>query len=434
MRWSEVAGPYADAVPPLRFEILHEDPTTLARVGRVVTPHGSYDTPAFMPVGTRASVKGLFPHLVAQTGSQIILNNTYHLFLRPGHELIRKLGGVHKFMNWNGPILTDSGGYQAYSMADLNSVDDEGVTFRSIIDGSVIRFTPERAMEVQDALGSDIIMAFDDCPPSQGDASQKPHNVVAGPRVGDAGAGTPSNLSSVPDPRLSRVLKRDRVQDHAARLDIANERTVRWLERCKASHARPEDQALFGIVQGGTDLARRAWSAERITNIDLPGYAIGGVAVGESSADIARVVRHTAPLLPRHKPRYLMGVGYERDLLAGALAGVDMFDCVLPTRNGRNANAFTPQGQIRLRNAKHAEDASPIDATCDCLACAGGAFSRAYLRHLFMADEMLGPILTSLHNIRHFQRFMSDVRSSIVTGAWKEFGEQWPCAVGSTSA
>lgn len=401
-------------MPPIRFDILHRDPASAARLGRVTTPHGTFDTPAFMPVGTRASVKGLLPHLVAQTGSQIILNNTYHLFLRPGHELIRRLGGVHKFMNWDAPILTDSGGYQAYSMADLNAVDDEGVTFRSIIDGSTIRFTPERAMDVQNALGSDIIMAFDDCPPSA-PAGQAMHGA------------RPAHAPD--DPRLARVLRRDNVQDHAARLDQANERTVRWLERCKSSHHRPDDQALFGIVQGGTDLDRRTWSAERICNIDLPGYAIGGVAVGESSLDIARVVRHTAPLLPADKPRYLMGVGYERDLLAAVRAGVDMFDCVLPTRNGRNANAFTPTGQIRLRNAKYAEDQRPIDTTCDCLACAGGKFTRAYLRHLFMADEMLGPILASLHNIRHFQRFMHDLRSTIVVGDWPAFGERWPCAV-----
>lgn len=381
-----------------------------------------------MPVGTRASVKGLLPHLVAQAGSQIILNNTYHLFLRPGHELIRRMGGVHRFMNWEGPILTDSGGYQAYSMADLNAVDDEGVTFRSIVDGSKIRFTPERAMEVQNALGSDIIMAFDDCPPSKGDEQE---HGGAGSAGGDGEASAPSRPHGrVADPRLSRVLKRDKVQDHAARLDQANERTVRWLERCKASHARANEQALFGIVQGGTDLDRRTWSAERICNIELPGYAIGGVAVGESSDDIARVVRHTAPLLPSERPRYLMGVGYERDLLAAVLAGVDMFDCVLPTRNGRNANAFTPTGQIRLRNAKHAEDQGPIDPSCDCVACAGGKFTRGYLRHLFMADEMLGPILTSLHNIRHFQRFMRDVRSTIVSGAWGELGARWPIATG----
>lgn len=376
-----------------------------------------------MPVGTRASVKGLLPHLVAQTGAQIILNNTYHLMLRPGESVIRRMGGVHRFMNWAGPILTDSGGYQAYSMADSNSVDDDGVTFKSIVDGSKVRLTPERAMQVQNDLGPDIMMALDDCPPPA----------------------DPAGADSLPehgDPRLSRVVRRDagrRGYDHAQRLEIANERTVRWLERCKAAHARPSEQSLFGIVQGGTDLARRTWCAERITAIDLPGYAIGGVAVGESSAAIADVVRHTAPLLPDARPRYLMGVGYERDLLAAVRAGVDMFDCVLPTRNGRNANAFTRTGQVRLRNAAFAEDPRPIEPGCDCAACNPGAngwatpeglpFSRSYLRHLFMAGEMLGPILVSLHNLRHFQRFMADVRLVIASDDWEGLLSRWPVAI-----
>jgi queuine tRNA-ribosyltransferase len=277
-------------------------------------------------------------------------------------------------------------------------------------------------------LGPDIIMALDDCPPSQ--------------REGEGGG-----LSEQPqaparriDPRLTSAQRRDSKRgsyDHAQRLAQANERTVRWLERCKAAHTRPHDQSLFGIIQGGTDLAQRSWSAERICNIELPGYAIGGVAVGESPDDIARVVRHTAPLLPDAKPRYLMGVGYERDLLAAVRAGVDMFDCVLPTRNGRNANAFTPTGQIRLRNAQYALDHSPVDPDCDCLACSRtvspsypshSLFSRAYLRHLFLADEMLGPILVSLHNLRHFQRFMLDVRRTIVSDDWAGLVARWPVA------
>ena len=400
----------------LRFEILAESTASAARVGLVTTPHGSFDTPAFMPVGTRASIRGLTPRQVRQTGSQILLNNTYHLLLRPGPELIERLGGVHRFMNWDGPILTDSGGYQAYSMADTNAIDDDGVTFRSAVDGSLVRLTPERAIEVQNALGADIIMAFDDCPPSV-DPASAPANQA------------PLRLAARRDTRRDRY-------DHAQRLRVANERTVRWLERCKKAHQRADEQALFGIVQGGTDPEQRAWSAQRVCAIDLPGYAIGGVAVGESPGQIMQTVRETAPLLPSDKLRYLMGVGYERDIVAAVRAGIDMFDCVLPTRNGRNANAFTPAGQIRLRNARFAEDPGPIDPACDCPACdpdgVGGSdrpvFSRAYIRHLFMSDEMLGPVLVSLHNVRHFQRLMLDIRRAVRDDDWLGLGRRWPVA------
>lgn len=395
----------------LEFRIEARSRTCAARVGRVRTRHGEFKTPAFMPVGTKGSVKGLLPSLVAGTGSEIVLNNTYHLMLRPGSGVIERLGGVHRFMGWAGPILTDSGGYQAFSMADINAVDDEGVTFKSHLDGGEVRLTPERAMEVQNQLGADIIMAFDDCPPAEGIEEE-----------------------AARDPRARKALKRDAGRggyDHARRLREANERTVRWLERCARAHARKEEQSLFGIVQGGTDLKERSWSAARVCAVELPGYAIGGVAVGEDSQAIARVVEHTAPLMPAEKPRYLMGVGYERDLLAAVRAGVDMFDCVLPTRNGRNANAFTRTGQMRLRNAQFAEDAGVIEAGCDCVACAGdgtgAGFSRAYLRHLFMAGEMLGPILVSLHNIRHFQRFMEAVRTTIKAEGWLDLVRDWPC-------
>jgi len=416
---------------PLQFEVFHRSTTCHARIGRVTTPHGSFDTPAFMPVGTRGSVKALFPQHVTETGAQIVLNNTYHLMLRPGSELIQQLGGVHRFMNWAGPILTDSGGYQAYSLADTNKVDDEGVTFKSIIDGKSILLTPELAMKVQNELGPDIMMALDDCPPPVDpnidamDAAQRAR--VMGAVSRDAKAVTVTGPGGG---------ARARRFDHATRLAIANERTVRWLERCKQSHARPSDQALFGIVQGGTDLARRTWCAEQVTNIDLPGYAIGGVAVGEPPEAIAKVVQHTAPLLPAHKPRYLMGVGYERDILVAVMAGVDMFDCVLPTRNGRNANAFTRTGQIRLKNNKYALDRLPIEPGCDCHACDPARygwktpdqlpFSRAYLRHLFAAGEMLGPILVSLHNLRHYQRFMMDLRTAIKDEDWTGLVQRWP--------
>lgn len=405
----------------LSFEISHRCASTRARVGRVTTPHGSFDTPAFMPVGTKGTVKGLLPHLVAQTGAQIILGNTYHLLLRPGPDLMARRGGLHPFIGWPGPILTDSGGYQAYSMADIVRLDDDAVVFKSIVDGSNIALSPERAMEVQNALGADIIMALDDCPPSVDPSSmnQSRQRIAA-----------------------QQTTSRKRKVDHASRLDEANERTVRWLERCAKAHARKADQALFGIVQGGTDLERRSWSAERICAIDLPGYAIGGVAVGEGFEQIVSVVEHTAPLLPEHKPRYLMGVGYERDLVAAVKAGVDMFDCVLPTRNGRNANAFTPSGQIRLRNAQYAEDDRPIDETCDCLTCQPGShgwqtaesrpFSRAYIRHLFMAEEMLGPILVSIHNLRHFQRLMLDIRRAIREDSWSDLARRWPVSQASS--
>lgn len=378
-----------------------------------------------MPVGTRGSVKGILPAQLAAVGAQIVLANTYHLALRPGADIVKRLGGLHRFMNWPGQILTDSGGYQAYSMADVNAVDDDGVTFRSIIDGSTIRLTPEAAIEIQNKLGADIIMAFDDCPPSVDPAA------------------APVNQT-----RLRQAVARDqgrRGYDHAARLRIANERTVRWLQRCKAAHARAEDQALFGIVQGGTDIEARHWSAKRVCDIDLPGYAIGGVAVGEHPDDIARIVRETAPLLPEARPRYLMGVGYERDIITAVLAGIDMFDCVLPTRNGRNACAFTRAGVLRLRNARYAEDPEPIERGCDCAACAGGSgvslmlgqpsavpveahFSRAFLRHLFMSGEMLGPILVSLHNVRHFERLMGDIRRAIREDDWPGFARDWPVA------
>jgi len=392
-----------------------------ARVGRVETLHGGFDTPAFMPVGTRATVKGILPHHVRQGGAEILLNNTYHLMLRPGSELIRDMGGVHKFMNWDGPILTDSGGYQAYSMADINAIDEDGVSFKSILDGSMVRLNPEIAMRVQNELGPDIMMAFDDCPPS-----------------------VDPNSGEVNQPRLNTASIRDTKKksnyDHGARLTIANERTVRWLERCKQAHARPNEQALFGIIQGGANLEMRDWSIERICNIDLPGYAIGGVAVGESTEDIANIVRHTAPKMPTHKPRYLMGVGYEHDITMAVLAGIDMFDCVLPTRNGRNANAFTTEpgrdGQIRIRNAQFARDPLPIEPGCDCQACDPAKhgwvtpdaqpFSRAYLRHLFQAGEMLGPILVTLHNLRFFQRLTSDLRDAIRLDDWDAFVQRRP--------
>jgi queuine tRNA-ribosyltransferase len=386
-------------VSALRFQILARTASNRARLGRVTTPHGSFDTPAFMPVATAAAMKGLTPTQIRGTGSQIILNNAYHLFLRPGGDRLERFGGTHRFMRWDGPILTDSGGYQAYSMSDTAVLGEDGVTFRSFIDGSKVHLGPESSMRVQNQIGADIIMAFDDCAPA------------ALPEEG------------TDERRLARTR---RIEDHARRLDEAHERTLRWLDRCVRAHARPQDQALFGIVQGATDLDLRRRSVEGVCSHDLPGFAIGGVAVGEGTDAIRKVVEFTAPLLPEAKPRYLMGVGYERDIVMAVAAGVDMFDCVLPTRNGRNANAFTRNGSIRLRNARFADDHCPIDPSCDCEACAGG-FSRAYLRHLFTAEEMLGPTLVSVHNIRHFQRLMMDIRTAIREDAWSWLLGSWPC-------
>lgn len=411
----------------LSFEVVARSASGRGRVGRVTTPHGSFDTPAFMVVGTKATVKGMLPPLVAQTGTQVVLGNTYHLLLRPGPEMVERRGGLHPFMGWPGPILTDSGGYQVYSMSDISRIDDDGVRFRSIVDGSEVNLTPERSIETQNKLGADIIMAFDDCPPSVDPKTMNQTRQRLAAQRAAAGGGAGGNLP-----------RRDPMKglDHEARLDLAQERTIRWLERCKAAHARPDDQALFGIIQGATDLDRRTRCVEQVCSVDLPGYAIGGVAVGEGFEEIVRVVEHTAGLMPEDKPRYLMGVGYERDLVAASRAGVDMFDCVLPTRNGRNANAFTRAGQVRLRNAKFAEDDGPIDPGCDCVACDpaahgwatpdGRPFGRAYIRHLFLADEMLGAILVSLHNVRHFQRLMADIRVAIATDDWAGLGEAWP--------
>jgi queuine tRNA-ribosyltransferase len=324
--------------------------------------------------------------------------------LRPGDTQIAELGGVHKFMRWNKPILTDSGGYQAWSMADINTVDEDGVTFKSIIDGSEIRMTPERSIEIQNNLGADIIMAFDDCPSSVEPQTQ--------------------NLSR----RRHALTKRDGVltaTEHESRLLQSLDRTARWLDRCKKSHQKPDEQALFGIVQGGTNQDFRAHSVEQICSIDLPGYAIGGVAVGESSEKIEEIVRFTAKLLPIEKPRYLMGVGYERDLVAAVASGMDMFDCVLPTRNGRNGHAFTRSGQLHLRNARFKSDMGVLDEVCTCSTCTHG-FSRAYLRHLYMSKEMLGGILVSLHNIHHFQSLMIDIRHSIEDNSWSALPDRWP--------
>jgi queuine tRNA-ribosyltransferase len=367
--------------PPLTFEVTRSDATTRARIGRVTTRHGSFDTPAFMPVGTQGTVKGVLPDHLAATGSQIILANTYHLLLRPGEKTVARLGDLHRFMSWPGPILTDSGGFQVFSLADINRIDDDGVSFRSHVDGAIVQLTPARSMQVQNDLGADIIMAFDECP----------------------------------DPNKPVDYQQQAV-----------ERTLRWAGLCIGAHARKTEQALFGIVQGGTDEALRDLCARRLVEMDFPGYAIGGLAVGEGFDAMKRVLAFTAPVLPEEKPRYLMGVGFPRDIVAAVRDGMDMFDCVIPTRNGRNAYAFTARGPIRLRNSQFAEDAGPVEEGCDCYACR--SFTRGAIRHYFFAGEMLGPVLLSVHNIRFYQRLMSDIRRAIGEGRFDEFAATDPRA------
>jgi queuine tRNA-ribosyltransferase len=366
----------------LSFEVTGRDPSSTARCGKLRTPHGEVDTPAFMPVGTRGAVKGIAPAQLRETGSQIVLANTYHLYLRPGPEVVAELGGLHRFMGWDGPLLTDSGGFQVFSLAELVEVDDDGVSFRSHIDGAPMRLDPATAVRVQNRLGADIIMALDLCP-------------------------------ALPCP--------------AEELKRACERTVRWARACREAHSRA-DQWLFGIIQGGTDPTLRRACADQVMALDFPGYAIGGLSVGESFDERLRVVSDVTPLLPADRPRYLMGVGTPRDLLAAVACGIDLFDCVLPTRNGRNAWAFTPAGAIRLRNKVHRTEDTPIEPGCDCPACR--SFSRGYLRHLFLADEMLGPILVSIHNLRFIQRFMRRLRELIPSGRLGEISGEYPLVIG----
>ncbi len=326
-----------------------------------------------MPVGTRGAVKGLAPDRLRLVGTEMVLANTYHLNLRPGADAVAELGGLHRFMAWDGPILTDSGGYQVYSLAPSRKITDHSAVFRSHIDGSLFELTPERAVQIQENLGSDIAMCLDECPPG----------------------GT--------------------AREYVA---VAVERTLRWAERCRAAHRRP-DQALFAIVQGGTDLDLRTRCAEGLKALDFPGYALGGFSVGETAEQMTAALGPAATLLPEGKPRYLMGVGRPEDVLAGVAAGIDLFDCVLPTRNGRNAQAFTDRGLVRMRNAVHKRDSAPLEPGCPCYACR--SFSRAYLHHLFIAGEMLGPTLLSLHNVAFYCRLTAEARRAIRDGRYAAF-------------
>lgn len=362
----------------IRYELIKTDKQTGARLGIVHTPHGSFETPAFMPVGTQATVKTMSPEEVKEMGAGIILSNTYHLWLRPGHEIVREAGGLHKFMNWDRAILTDSGGFQVFSLSDIRRIEEEGVHFRNHLNGDKLFLSPEKSMEIQNALGSDIMMAFDECPPYPATYEYMKNSV---------------------------------------------ERTSRWAERCLKAHVRPEDQGLFGIVQGGEFEDLRKQSAKDLVSLDFPGYAIGGLSVGEPKEIMNRMLEFTTPLLPNDKPRYLMGVGSPDSLIDGAIRGIDMFDCVLPTRIARNGTCMTSQGRLVVKNAKYARDFGPLDPNCDCYTCKN--YSRAYIRHLIKADETFGIRLTSYHNLYFLQDLMRQVRLAIRQDRLGDFREEF---------
>ncbi len=361
-----------------KFSLTKKDPASSARLGKIATSHGDVSTPVFMPVGTQATVKTLSPDDLVNLGAEIILSNTYHLFLRPGHELIKEFGGLQKFMGWNRPVLTDSGGFQVFSLADLRKITEEGVTFQSHVDGGAKHFiTPEYAVEIQEALGADIIMAFDEC---------------------------------IPFPAT---------HDYARE---SLERTLRWAKRCAAAK-KETGQALFGIVQGGMYPELRKHSAEALIDIGFDGYALGGLSVGETKPVMYEMIEASVPSLPEDKPRYLMGVGTPEDLVEGVDRGIDMFDCVMPTRNARNGTFFTSFGKVVIRNAQYERDKQPVDPECRCYTCRN--FTRAYLRHLFNANEVLALRLGTVHNVFFYLELMRNVRASIGQGRFKEFKREF---------
>ena len=362
----------------IRYELIKECKQTGARLGRLHTPRGIINTPIFMPVGTAATVKAMTPEELKDMDAEIILSNTYHLYLRPGHELIERAGGLHKFMNWDRPILTDSGGFQVFSLGDLRKITEEGVEFRSHIDGSKHFLSPEKATEIQNALGSDIMMAFDECAPYPAD-----HDYVK----------------------------------------KSMERTTRWAKRCKDAHKNPDTQALFGIVQGGMYRDLREQSVKELLELDFPGYSIGGLSVGEPKDLMNEVLDYTIPLLPKDKPRYLMGVGSPDALIDGVIRGVDMFDCVLPTRIARNGTLMTSQGKVAIKNAKYYDDFTPLDPECDCYTCKN--YTKAYLRHLYKANEMLSARLLTTHNLYFLINLMKDVRQAIMDDRLLDFKEEF---------
>ncbi len=362
---------------PFTFETLYRCRHTQARVGIFHTPHGIVETPRFMPVGTLATVKGVTPAQLVATGAQMVLANTYHLHLQPGEDLIAKAGGVHRFMGWNQPMLTDSGGFQVFSLSELRTITEEGVTFRSPRDGRMIKITPEKSIEIQNQLGADVIMAFDECPPY------------------------PASREAVEE---------------------ATSRTYRWLKRCMTAHQRP-DQALFGIVQGGVYQDLRQKAAQTLVELDLPGYAIGGVSVGEPAEFIHDIVKVTAPLLPVHKPRYLMGVGTYREMVQAIASGVDVFDCVIPTRLARHGAVFVRGERWNIKNAQFREDMRPLDEHCPCYTCQN--FSRAYLGHLWRCRELLVYTLLSIHNITELIRFTQQIRTAILNDCFTTEFAAW---------
>lgn len=362
----------------IKYELIKTCKQSGARLGKITTPHGEIETPIFMPVGTKATVKSMTPEELKDINAQIILSNTYHLYMRPGHELIEKAGGLHKFMNWDRPILTDSGGFQVFSLGPLRKITEEGVEFRSHIDGSKHFISPEKAMEIQNALGSDIMMAFDECAPYPAD-----HNYVK----------------------------------------KSLERTTRWAKRCKDAHKNPDTQALFGIIQGGMYQDLREQSAKEIIELDFPGYAVGGLSVGEPKDLMLEVLEYTTPLMPVDKPRYLMGVGSPDDLIEGVIRGIDMFDCVLPTRIARNGTAMTSQGKIVIKNAKYFDDFTTLDPECNCYTCRN--YTKAYLRHLFKENEILSARLLTYHNLYFLLEMMKKVREAIMEDRLLDFRKEF---------
>ncbi len=362
----------------VRYEYIKTCKQSGARLGRVHTPHGTFETPTFMPVGTQATVKTMAPEELKQMDAQIILSNTYHLFLRPGHEIVKEAGGLHTFMNWDRPILTDSGGFQVFSLSEMRKISEEGVEFRSHLNGDKLFISPEKAMEIQNALGPDIMMAFDECPPYPAE------------------------------------------YDYVKR---SLERTTRWAERCLQSHARPNDQGLFAIIQGGMYEDLRIQSAKELTSMDFPGYAIGGLSVGEPKHMMYNMLEVTTPLMPANKPRYLMGVGSPDALIEGSIRGIDMFDCVLPTRIARNGTTMTSAGRLVIKNAKYAKDFGPLDPKCSCYTCKH--YSRAYIRHLIKAEETFGIRLTTFHNLHFLLELMRQVRQAIAEDRLLDFRDQF---------
>ncbi len=389
----------------LHFELLAKDTTTHARRGRLTLNHGVVETPIFMPVGTYGTVKGVMPRSLDEMGAQIILGNTFHLWLRPGLDVLQQFGGLHRFENWHKPILTDSGGFQVWSLGEMRKISEEGVKFASPVNGDKLFLTPEVSMQIQTVLNSDIVMQFDECTPYD----------------------TKGHITTEAEARVSMEL------------------SLRWAKRCQDEFARlqadkPSPNALFGIVQGGMFENLRDESLAGLEALDLPGVAIGGLSVGEPKEDMLRVLQHIGPKLPAHKPHYLMGVGTPEDLIEGVSNGIDMFDCVMPTRNARNGHLFTRFGDLKIRNARHKTDERPLDETCTCYTCKGfgaayanddtqpsgqGGFSRAYLHHLDRCGEMLGPMLTSIHNLHYFLNLMREVREALDAGRFSAYVKQF---------